>query len=266
MRPPCPLWLALVLGCNSSGTAAEIADSGPPDATLGDAATDAPPDATEESEGAPPCPPYGTGVLIPSTDCVFVGPCGFACSGGTASSFACNARSSTGLVDGSSLYPAVFTAPIGIVMAVGGSAEQYPWEAGAFLSCAPLSCVRWSTADHVDGGSAWPGDPCNTEAGLAEQAWACPTSPGIVPGAPDCFNSGAFNAVGGAGTGIAINNVWCCPADLDAAVPLDAMTESGLTGDASSDAPMDAPSDAPVDALSEGGVGAPDAGLDAPGE
>jgi hypothetical protein len=238
MRSHRVLVFALALGCSSSGTQAQGGtDSGPADATVDGATSDAsdgaPGDASEESEGAAPCPLFTTGLPVPSTDCVYAGPCAFACNGGTASAYACNANGAAAL-DGSVLYPSVFTSPVGIVTVVAVAPGEYPWDASAFVSCAPLSCVRWATGDHADGGSAWPGDPCASEAGGAEQAWACPGTPGVVPPATDCTSAGDFNTLGGAGTDIPANALWCCPIGNDA----------GTTADASADAPVDASGDA----------------------
>jgi hypothetical protein len=245
-----PFAFAFALGCNSSGTQAQGGtDSGPADATVdgatGDAADGASGDATEE--GAAPCPLFTTGLPVPSTDCVYAGRCTFACNGGTASAYACNANGATAL-DGSVLYPSVFSSPVGIVTVVAVAPGEYPWDAQAFVSCAPLSCVRWATGDHANGGSAWPSDPCASEAGGPQQAWACPGTPGVVPPATGCASAGDFNTLGGAGTDIPANALWCCPIGDDAGATADATTDA--LGDASGQ--------------TDGGV--PDASADGPGE
>jgi len=223
----------LALGCNSAGNQAQPGDGGPADAT-----TDAPrPDdgaASEgEAEAATPstCLDFDATLPSPSVDCVYGGHCPASCIGGTASAYACN----TG-PDGAATYPAVFNPPSDPVDIVTFQPGAYPWEAGAYVSCAPVSCTRWATADHVDGGSAWAADPC-AEAGAATQAWACPTTPGVLPSPTGCLNPGDLQNIGGPDTGIPVNVVWCCPP-----------TASTATGDAGSDGGVDGSSDAGVEA------------------
>jgi hypothetical protein len=236
----------LALGCNSTGSQALPIDGGPLDAT-----TDAtqpvesgPDDAAMEAEAAIPstCLDIDATLPVASADCVYGGHCPVSCIGGTASAYACNAGP-----DGAATYPAVFNPPSDTVDIVGYLPGAYPWEAGAsgaYVSCAPLTCTRWATADHVDGGSAWASDPC-AEAGAATQAWACPTTPGVLPTPAGCLNQGDLQNIGGPGTGIPVNIVWCCPP-----------VASTATGDAGSDA-----SDA-----GSGDAGSTEGGGDAAGE
>ena len=228
----------LSLGCNSSGSQAQPSDGGP------DATTDAPAgpgdggasDAPPEGEAATPSTCLDTDATLPvaSVDCVYGGHCPASCLGGTASAYACNAGP-----DGSATYPSVFDPPSDTVNIVTSLAGAYPWDAAAYLSCAALSCTRWATADHVDGGSAWAGDP-SAEAGIATQAWACPTSPGVLPSPGGCTNPGDLQNIGGPGTGIPVNVVWCCPP-----------TASTATGDGGVDGGSDADTEAGADAASE---------------
>jgi hypothetical protein len=201
----------LVLGCNSAGDQAQPTEGGAADAT---ADATSPPDDTgtaaeAQAEAAPvsTCLDIDASIPAPSVDCVYGGHCPVSCAGGTASAYACNAGP-----DGSATFPAVFNPPSDTVDVVAVLPPgAYPWEAGvAYLSCAPLTCTRWATADHVEGGSMWPGDPC-ADGGAATQAWACPTTPGVFPSPGGCFNPGDLQNIGGPGTGIPVNVVWCCP-------------------------------------------------------
>lgn len=201
----------LLTACSTSGSQVQSGGDSGVDATMGDAAEDAA-DAAEEPEAEPPCLPATVGNPSPSNDCVYVGACPSACGMGTQSSYACNAAS-VALPD-AGVYPSVFEAPGGIVNVIGFDPSAYPWDAGAFVSCAPLTCVRWATADHVDGGSAWPADPCGTvDAGPL--AWACPPFPGVMPPVDaGCANAGDMNGIGGPETGAPMQAVWCCAGSL----------------------------------------------------
>ncbi|MGD0528837.1 MAG: hypothetical protein ABSE49_27110 [Polyangiaceae bacterium] len=207
--PAAALLAAFPLGCNSTGSAVPPADAGPPDVTT-DATT--PPgdggvtDAPSEAPTPSTCLDIDATLPVASFDCVYGGHCPVSCSGGTASAFLCN-----GGPDGAATYPGVFNPPSDPVDIVASQPGAYPWEAGAaYVSCAPLACTRWATADHVDGGSAWAGDPC-ADGGVATQAWACPMTPGILPTPSGCFNAGDLQIIGGPGTGLPANGVWCCP-------------------------------------------------------
>jgi hypothetical protein len=199
-------------GCDSTGSQAAPGDAGPPDVTAdatqaADApSTDAPSDARSDAPTPSTCLDIDAALPVASFDCVYGGHCPVSCSSGTASAYVCN-----GGPDGGATYPGVFdppSDPVDIVATVPGA---YPWEAGAaYLSCAPLMCTRWATADHVDGGSAWASDPC-ADGGAATQAWACPTTPGVLPAVSGCFNPGDLQNIGGSGTGLPVNVVWCCP-------------------------------------------------------
>ncbi|HEY3822123.1 MAG TPA: hypothetical protein VGL81_33390 [Polyangiaceae bacterium] len=225
----------LALGCNSSGSQALPGDGGAGDA-LADATTPLPDGGTPEEEvdtGTPStCLDIDASLPGPSIDCVYGGHCPVSCSSGTASAYACN-----GGPDGSATYPAGFNPPSDTVDIVASLPGAYPWEAGvAYLSCAPLSCTRWATADHVDGGSAWPGDPC-ADGGVATQAWACPTTPGVLPTPAGCFNPGDLQNIGGPGTGLPVNVVWCCP-PVDSTAGADGGGDDGgaTSGEAGGDA------------------------------
>jgi hypothetical protein len=245
-----------LLACTSAGTNATIPEAGSDgtvtgdDAAPGEAATDA---GDEGDATFNPCYPVVPAQPFPSDNCVFAGPCPEDCLMSTASAYACLVTSGVpGLGgDASPVFPSVFTAPIGVVNVIATATAQYPWDASAYVSCAPLSCVRWSTGDHVGGGSAWPGDPCGGDAGTAVQAWTCPGSPGVVPPPAGCINAGPLAAIGGAGTGIPQTAVWCCPP------PPDAGSEEGDGGDAgASDAPTgDATTDGAASAAADGGAG-----------
>jgi hypothetical protein len=229
--------LLLALGCNSSGNQAPLGDAG------SDATTDATgpsdggaADTTSEAEAATPstCLAVDASLPVSSADCVYGGHCPVSCAGGTASAYACSAGP-----DAAAAYPAVFDPPSDTVTIVAYEPGAYPWDGGAYLSCAPLTCTRWATADHVDGGSAWAADPC-ADGGTATQAWACPTTPGVFPSPSGCFNPGDLQNIGGPGTGLPVNVVWCCP-------PL----ASTATGDGGVDAASDAGSEAGGDAAGE---------------
>ncbi|HEY8089013.1 MAG TPA: hypothetical protein VIF09_14235 [Polyangiaceae bacterium] len=229
--------LVFVVGCTSGGTetAVDAGDGGgASDATTLDAISDdgggPASDAGDDSEasGQPPCVAYGDAGRGPSDDCVYSGRCPFDCVGGTASAYACAAGPGP-----TAEYPSAFTLPAEIVHVVDFQPSAYPWDAAAFVSCAPLACVRWATADHVDGGSAWGGDPCS-DGGAATEAWACPTLPGVQPAGIGCFNAGDSQRIGGPGTGVDENVVWCCPP----AAPGDAGGAEAST-DAGADAAAD---------------------------
>jgi hypothetical protein len=245
MRPGYAAVLALLLGCNSGGTSAGATDGGT-DATTssgdgGSAGDDAASDAPEEPM-ATPCIDLDASLPVPSSDCVYAGNCPAVCNMGTASAYLCVVGP-----DASLTYPAVFSPPpVDSVDIIGFEPDAYPWDTAAYLSCAALTCTRWATADHVDGGSAWPGDPCGpTDSGaedgspadagpsLTTQAWACPTLPGLAPALAGCIAAGDLQRIGGPGTGIPVNAVWCCPppGSTEAGSPED----EGGTGDAGGD-------------------------------
>jgi hypothetical protein len=211
MRARAAALLLLACSCNAAGSVASPADAGP-DATTDSALppTDddggGAPAADAADGGLPPCVDYGSTVLGYTDDCVYAGRCPQDCENGTASAYLCSPIA--GFVDAAVTYPSVFSTGGGAFVNVVAAVDAaYPWDAMAYESCGPLSCVRWTTADHLDGGSAWSGDPC-ADAGDASQAWACPPQPGVIPPASGC-TAGA-GGVGGSGTGIAANTVWCC--------------------------------------------------------
>ena len=226
--------LVLLLGCNSSGTQTQSSDAGG-DATIGDAGGDAE-DASEEGDAGQPCVTIVPGNPFPSPDCVYAGTCPEDCAQGTAAAYVCNAAS---VVGDSGAYPSAFEAPSGIVSIVSVEQTAYPWDAAAWVSCGPLTCVRWATADHADGGSAWPADPCSGDGGQP-LAWVCPPVSGVLP-PPDagCVNAGDMNIIGGADSGAPTNIVWCCPGSPvpppDGGAP-DATSSEGGSGDGGSDA------------------------------
>jgi hypothetical protein len=222
--------LFLSCACNSTGTQAGAPEAGV-DATDDTPASEPLPDAgapdatTDAADAAPPCVDLNAGLasptagLRPSSDCVYVGRCPEACANGTLSAYVCSASGA----DASPEYPATFHAPGDVIDVIAFLPAASPWDAGAFQSCAALACTRWTTADHVDGGSASPLDPC-ADAGLATQAWACPPAPGVVPTAAGCVAAGGVAAAPDA----APDPVWCCP-------PASAFGDSGAgadTGDA----------------------------------
>jgi hypothetical protein len=209
--------LALALataGCNSSQQAGGN-DSGPPagDATVPEAGDDAG-EAGDDSAAAPDAEEEATlpcvdteGGAAPSDDCLLLGQCPLGCARGTATAYACAPGAG-----GGGTYPAAFVPvadPVHVIEYVPGAG---PWDGGAFVSCAPLACVRWSLADNGPSGSAWPGNPCSDpDAANATEAWVCPAYQGFQPAMSGCFNAGSGQQVGGAGTGMVTNVVWCCP-------------------------------------------------------
>lgn len=233
MRARLVTTLALLFGCNSSGTQAQPSSDAGGDATLGDAGGDAE-DASEEGDAGQPCTSIVSGNPFQSQDCIFAGSCPVDCAQGTAAAYACNAGSVATDAGG---YPSAFQAPSGIVSVVGFENTAYPWDAGAWVSCGPLTCVRWATGDHVDGGSAWPNDPCANDAGQP-LAWVCPPSPGVIP-PPDagCSNAGDMNIIGGGEAGVPANTVWCCPGTPPSSS--DGGSPEGASGEGGSDAGSD---------------------------
>ena len=179
------LALAVVMlgapGCSSSGTQASSVEAGLDATSPGDdASSEGGVDGGEDADAEPMCTPLQAPERLPSRDCVFAGSCPQDCSSGAASAYACIPLAPIGDAAVAPAYPAVFTAPIGIVNVVALDTTAYPWDAAAFISCAPLSCVRWSFGDHVDGTSAWAGDPCS-DGGSATEAWSCPLFAGLTP-------------------------------------------------------------------------------------
>jgi hypothetical protein len=222
---------SLLFACSTSGTQEQAPGDGGNDSTLADGGGDAE-DASEEADAAPPCVSIVSGNPTASTDCVYAGSCPADCAQGTAAAYACNSASVS--TDGG-VYPSAFQAPTGIVSIVAYDVPQYPWgEAGAWISCAPLACVRWATADHVDGGSGWPADPCGGDGGQP-LAWVCPPVAGVLPPADaGCSNAGDRNVIGGGEAGIPANTVWCCrgvPVSLgDGGMPDGSAAEGGEGG------------------------------------
>lgn len=230
--------VCLLLACNSSGSQVGSGADASTDATAGDAAGDAVADASEEPEGAesaPPCLPL-TGTPLPSDDCVYAGACPSACGMGTQSAYAC--QSTSVLFPDSGVYPSAFEVPVGIVTVVGYESSGYPWDASAWVSCGPLTCVRWSTADHLEGGSVWPTDPCGaSDAGPL--AWVCPPFAGVFPATDaGCANAGDVNAIGGQDSGVPRQNVWCCGGSLPS-MPGDAGTDGSAGEGGASDSGSD---------------------------
>jgi hypothetical protein len=217
MRPP-RLTVALLAGlfaCNSAGTqlvtdAGAVADAsvdvGIDAAAYDDGSRGAQDAGGDDSSALPPCTDLSFKASAASDDCVYAGRCPFDCSGGTASAYLCSPGPDASVPT----FPSAFLVPVDPIDVVALLDAAYPWDAAAYQSCAALTCTRWATADHVDGGSAWPGDPC-ADGGAANQAWACPPSPGVVPAVGGCFAAGDMQAIGGPGTGIASDAVWCCP-------------------------------------------------------
>jgi len=236
-----------LLGCDTTGTAGPASDASatdaPADSTApqGDDAASSAADAGDAADAPslPPCTDIDAGTPVQSDDCVYAGPCPQDCAMSTASAYACAAGDG-----GAATYPSTFSLPADPVDVVALQAAAYPWDAGAYVSCAPLACVRWATADHVEGGSAWPSDPCAI-GDAAVLAWACPASPGVMPPLAGCFNAGDGQQIGGVGTPVPANAVWCCPP---------APTADGGPGDdggAADAAGPDAAADAGADAASE---------------
>jgi hypothetical protein len=226
--------LAPAFGCSSTGTQATAVEAGLDATSSNDASSDGGEDAGEDADATlPTCVPLVAAQLLPSNDCVFAGTCEESCSMGASSAYYCAPVPPIGDAALSPTYPSVFTAPIGIVNVIANDPSAYPWEAGAFVSCAPVSCVRWSLADHVGGPSVWPGDPCS-DAGDDLEAWTCPSFAGVQPPAAGCFDTGGLGAIGGPGTGVPPQNVWCCPGlGLDAGMTT---SDASVGGSGASDA------------------------------
>lgn len=212
MRSWLLLALSLVAGCSSNGSQVQTGTDSGTDATTGDAeadVTDGGQTGTEAQADAPPaCSTLTVNAPAASNDCIYLGSCPENCIMGTASGYACRAGS-VPAPDGGA-YPSTFDTPLGIVSIIGTEDAGYPWDASAYVVCAPLACVRWSTADHLEGGSAWPSDPCGTvDAG--PYAWVCPPFPGVLPSTDaGCASAGDMNDIGGAGAGVPSQTVWCC--------------------------------------------------------
>jgi hypothetical protein len=238
--------IAPSLGCSTTGTQAIPVEAGADATTAGDdASSEGGSDAGDEADASlPPCVPLVAAQLAPSKDCVFAGSCPEDCTLGTASAYACAVVPPVGDASPSPSYPSVFTAPIGIVNVIAAGTGEYPWDAAAFVSCGPLACVRWNLADHVGGTSAWAGDPCG-DGGDDTEAWSCPPSAGVVPPVAGCFDTGALGSIGGPGTGVPQQNVWCCPGPTDAGTTTSdsAVAESGAEGGSPGDAAPDATGD-----------------------
>ena len=245
--------LVWTLGCSSrQGSAidggSQVGDATAPAPGAEGGGNSAPADDAGDGASAP-CVDYEGGAQ-PSDDCVLLGQCPLSCAFGTASAYACAAGDAS-----VATYPSVFVPradPVHVIEYLPGAG---PSEGGAYVSCAPLSCVRWSLADHVNGGSAWPGDPCSSpDATIATQAWVCPSYQGFQPDVSGCFNAGVGQTLGGSGTAMAINIVWCCPAPSD-----DGGGESGtLDGDGRAEG---GPSSQDGSVIEAGSV--PEGGLDA---
>jgi hypothetical protein len=181
----------VALACNATGTEpAQPGDAGA-DGTTSPTSTGSPSDggsseSAVEASLASTCLDLDAGILSASVDCVYGGHCPVSCASGTASAYLCRAAA-----DASATYPAELDPPSDGVDVIAWQPDAYPWDGGAYLSCAPLTCTRWATGDHANGGSAWSGDPC-AEGGAATEAWACPTFPGVLPTPAGCFTwSGA---------------------------------------------------------------------------
>jgi hypothetical protein len=212
MLPPLAM---LALACDSGGSGVAAAEGGADAAADTSALSDDGPsalDASDASDALPPCLDLDAGLASKSPDCVYVGRCPSDCANSTASAYACLAGP-----DASATYPSVFEPPADLVDIVATLPSAYPWDASAYLTCGALACTRWATADHVDGGSAWAGDPCaptGTDAGPSDAvplAWSCPASPGVVPPLAGCVSAGDLQAIGGGTSGIPVDSVWCCP-------------------------------------------------------
>ncbi|HEY1694974.1 MAG TPA: hypothetical protein VGG39_22555 [Polyangiaceae bacterium] len=239
--------LVVALGCDSGGSHAGPADASS-DATAHDATTDGvapsddggpPPgdDGGGDEDTGVPCLDLDAGFAAGSDDCVPAGRCPAQCANGTAYAYYCPPGP-----DGSAAYPSVFQPPADVVGIIATVASAYPWDAGAYVSCGGLACTRWSLADHDDGGSDWPGDPCAAAAtaadgGDATEAWACPLSPGVLPPGPGCVAAGDTQNIGGGDSGIPLDTVWCCPPSPDAGPPADAGSPSDAS--AAGDAPTE---------------------------
>jgi hypothetical protein len=247
----------LATGCSSEGSSLvhSVVDAAP-DATLSDDAGVSPGDDGAGSDDggltAPQCmPTLPEGGSAPSDDCVGIGRCPQDCLSGAASAFACAAPDPT-----VGTYPSVFVARGDPMFLIGYVPSAYPWEAGAFVTCGAQACVRWATADHVEGGSAWASDPCAGGDGGASAplAWACPEYQGFTPPVAGCFNAGIGQEIGGADTGAARSAVWCCPPAPDGGDDGgegDGATPDGTAGDG---------------AAAEGGTSGDDASDDATGD
>jgi hypothetical protein len=205
----------LLAACSSNGTVILVAsqDAGDDRTTATDAASDDAGSASPSDDGAaddagPLCTDDAPeGGSAPSDDCVRVGHCPQNCLKGAGTAYACAA---TDLALGA--YPGVFRLRADPFDVIGYSETAYPWEGGAYVACAAEACVRWSMADHIEGGSLWPSDPCaNDDGGTATQAWACPSYQGFEPPPQGCVNAGRGQQIGGPGTGVDVNVVWCCP-------------------------------------------------------
>jgi hypothetical protein len=247
MKRTRPLVLAiasLVAGCHSNaGTggadASTDASGGDGGTMIGDDGATAEDDAGDADAGLPVCSPLDASV--PSDNCIFLGRCPEGCVSGTASAYACAA---TGTKVAS--YPSAFYLMLDPVAAIAYLPDAGPWDAGAYLSCAPQACVRWSLADHVNGGSGWLADPCANVDPTANQAWACPSYEGFQPPLAGCVNAGSGQQIGGAGTGVAPNVLWCCPPSGG--------TDGGTGTDGASDAgASDGGPDGGLDGASDGG-------------
>ncbi len=251
--------LALALaaaGCNSSRPSSAN-DGGSPagDATLPEAGDDADDDsaaAQDAQDGtASACVGLEAG-LAPSDDCLLLGQCPLGCGRGTAAAYACAPDDA-----GNATYPSAFLPPADPVNVVEYLPAAGPWDGGAYVSCAPLACVRWSLADNGPSGSAWAADPCsNPDATNATQAWVCPSYQGFQPDVTGCFNAGLSQRIGGGGTGMVANVVWCCPSGLEDGGPRggsDAGSEGGPAVEAgtSEASTTEGGSEAGADATSE---------------
>jgi hypothetical protein len=58
-----------------------------------------------------------------------------------------------------------------------------------------------------------------------------------MPPVAGCFDTGGLGAIGGADTGVPAQNVWCCPATIDAGPPSgDGSVTDSAMAEASTDA------------------------------